>query len=52
MFSLGLSNDTICQILGVQSSAIRKAKQRIRQKLDLGTNIDLEEFFKIQDNQL
>ncbi|WP_430816355.1 hypothetical protein [Carboxylicivirga sp. RSCT41] len=46
MFSLGMSTDAICQIQSVQKSTVRKAKFRIREKLDLDATTDLEQFFK------
>ncbi|WP_282037583.1 helix-turn-helix transcriptional regulator [Saccharicrinis aurantiacus] len=46
MFVLDYSNDVICSILSVQVSAVRKAKQRIKQKLELDSDASLEEIFK------
>ncbi|TRX66407.1 hypothetical protein [Carboxylicivirga sp. M1479] len=46
MFALGMSTDAICQIQSVQKSTVRKAKFRIREKLNLDTEVDLEQFFK------
>jgi len=46
MFALDLPIDTICELQNVQSSSVRKARQRIRQKLNLDSNCDLTRFFK------
>lgn len=46
MFALGLNNDTICAVQSVQKSAVRKAKQRICNKLSIAPNQDLEVYFK------
>lgn len=46
MFSLGLSNDVISSILSVQKSTIRKAKHRLKEKLELDESEELNEYFK------
>lgn len=45
LFGLRYSDDTICFIQSVQKSAVRKARQRIRNKLDFTTEIDLNDYF-------
>lgn len=46
MLALGLNNDTICAVQSVQKSAVRKAKQRICNKLNIAPDQDLEVYFK------
>lgn len=46
MFALNLSVDVITEIQNVQIAAIRKVKQRIRQKLELDNDRSLELYFQ------
>jgi len=46
MFALNLSGDVITEIQNVQRTAIRKVKQRIRQKLELDNDRSLELYFQ------
>ncbi|MBI9063134.1 MAG: hypothetical protein JEZ14_14220 [Marinilabiliaceae bacterium] len=46
MFALNLSGDVISEIQNVQMAAIRKVKQRIRQKLELDNDRSLELYFQ------
>ncbi|MBK3516635.1 tetratricopeptide repeat protein [Carboxylicivirga marina] len=45
MFALGMSTEAICQIQSVQSSTVRKAKSRVREKLNLSKDSKLEDYF-------
>lgn len=51
MFALHYSNDTIISIQNIQLSTIRKIKQRIREKLALKNDTNLEKFFEKHTNQ-
>jgi len=46
LFALNVSNEVAADIQSVQASSIRKVKQRIRQKLNLDTNLSLEQYLK------
>lgn len=50
MFALGYSNETIALIQNIQVSTIRKIKQRMRQKLGLKNDANLESFFEKHAN--
>jgi DNA-binding CsgD family transcriptional regulator/uncharacterized protein YegL len=51
MFALHYSNDTIASIQNIQLSTIRKIKQRIRKKMELKNDTNLEKFFEQHTNQ-
>jgi len=46
LFGLGYTDETICSIQNIQKSAIRKARQRIRNKLNFENDINLNEYFR------
>ncbi len=48
MFAMGLTQETIAQLQNVQPDTIRRTKQRIRKKLDLPAETDLELFLQKQ----
>jgi len=50
MFALHYSNDTIARIQNIQLSTIRKIKQRIRKKLELKNDANLEILFEKYTN--
>lgn len=46
MFALYISEEDICEFNNIQQSSIRKVKQRIRKKLDLNIDKDLNKYFQ------
>lgn len=46
MFGLGWKREFIAKIQGVEVASIRKSRQRIKNKLNLGSQVDVEMYFR------